>query len=132
MLVISTGKQAGAFALALTASIFLFAGCNHTAPPPPGPPGGGNLSVPPGSTKTAAAKGGSGAELLPANCRCHGGGKAPDLSHIGSDPTHTAGWIAEYANNPKSKKADSKMPAMAGKVSSEDMQKIATYLASQK
>jgi mono/diheme cytochrome c family protein len=129
MQTISLRKAVVALCPALTAALFMFAGCNNKTDTPPAanaPTAGG------GAGKEAG--GGAGKDLLAANCRCHngGGGKAPDLSHIGSDPSHTAGWIAEYANDPKSKDPNSRMPSMQGKVSSDDLTNIAAYLASQK
>jgi mono/diheme cytochrome c family protein len=132
MLIFSSSSRTAILALALTASLFLFAGCNNTPTSTPPPGAAGTSGMPPRGDKMAASGGGSGQELLAANCRCHNGGKAPDLSHEGSDPTHTAGWIAEYAANPKSKNPSSKMPPMEGKISSDDLKKIAEYVASQK
>jgi mono/diheme cytochrome c family protein len=135
---ISSATRAGGICLALTATLFGFAGCGNNEQPPPisqpsaGAPGGAPNSAGASGGKMAASGGGSGQALLAANCRCHSGGRAPDLSHFGADPTHTAGWIAEYAANPKSKDPKSRMPPMEGKVSSDDLKTIATYVASLK
>src|SRR5437016_248419 len=63
----------------------------------------------------------SGEALFSANgCgRCHAlngnvGGRAPDLTHVGADPTHTAEWIADQIKNPKSHNPASRMPAYQG------------------
>src|SRR5438128_1826596 len=47
----------------------------------------------------------SGKAVFDANgcARCHsGGGRAPDLSRVGADPSHTPQWLAEHVKNPKS------------------------------
>ncbi len=112
-------KSGTAAALLCPVLLAYCVGCNRAGSPDAGNGQASNWSV---------------EERFQSSCNCHYGGsrKAPDLSHIGSDPTHTAGWIAEYASNPKSKDAGSMMPPQQGKVSSEDLQAIAVYLANRK
>jgi cytochrome c553 len=57
--------------------------------------------------------------------------KGPDLGKVGQDPTHTVEWLMEYVRNPKSKKADAKMPAQT-KINDQDLRAVAEYLASLK
>ena len=65
--------------------------------------------------------------------RCHGGGgRAPDLSHEGSDPNHTPQWLAQHVKNPQSQNPRSRMPAFEGKISDQDLQSLGVYLASLK
>jgi len=58
--------------------------------------------------------------------------KGPDLSHVGADSKHTTAWLIEHIRNPKSHKADSRMPPFEGKISEEDLKALADYLASLK
>ncbi len=59
------------------------------------------------------------------------GQKGPDLGKVGEDPTHTVEWLMEYIRDPKSKKADSKMPKQ-GQINDENLRAVAEYLASLK
>jgi mono/diheme cytochrome c family protein len=102
-------------------------------PAGPGTAGGPGADTPPtadtdpgtDTTRTVAL------QLLQANCGCHnGGGRGPDLSHEGSK--QAAGWIAAYIANPQSKNPRSRMPAMASRLSSQDITKIANFLANAK
>jgi mono/diheme cytochrome c family protein len=133
-----TVTRASVACAALIAALFAFAGCSNPNDTPPGitkpsgGPSGGMQSAPGGAGGKMAGGGGSGKDLFASGCRCHNGGKAPDLSHVGADPKHNAGWIAEYASNPKSKDPNSKMPPMEGKVPSDDLKAISEYLAAQK
>ncbi len=90
--------------------------------------------------QTASASGGSGggdgASIFGAKCAgCHklgstGGGRAPDLTHIGGEKD--AASLAEFIKNPKSKNPGSRMPGFEGKISDTDMKTLTEYLASQK
>lgn len=96
-----------------------------------------NASTP--SSSGAGASSGSassGEALFNANgCgRCHalngtGGGRGPDLTHVGADPSHTAAWIADQIKNPKSHNPASRMPAYQGRMSDPDIQTLSDYLA---
>jgi mono/diheme cytochrome c family protein len=69
--------------------------------------------------------------LLQKNCGCHNGsGRGPDLSHEGT--RRSATWLKAFIADPRSKNPSSRMPAMAGKVSSLDISVIADYLAKAK
>jgi mono/diheme cytochrome c family protein len=94
---------------------------------PPSPDSGG-----PNATLLA-----SGRTVFGSNpcMNCHsiqgqGGGRAPDLSHIGANPQHTAEWIAGYVKNPKSVDPGSDMPAFGDRISDQDYQALGAYLAS--
>jgi mono/diheme cytochrome c family protein len=109
--------QAGG--LALVASALLMAGCKGGA-------GGGQSDA----ALIAAGKG-----VFDSNgcARCHGGGgRAPDLSHEGADPSHTPQWIAQHVKNPRSQNPRSRMPAFEGKINDQDLNALGTYLASLK
>ena len=83
------------------------------------PPGSGG---PPGPGGPPPGPGGPG--------RPHGpGGRGPDLGKVGADESHTAAWLMEYVRNPKSKKADSRMPRFEGKIKDDDLTALADYLA---
>jgi len=115
----------------------------------PGPsrgPAPGPGADEPGPSKTEPDAFAAGRKVFVAhNCtRCHsagasppgGGGqgrtRGPNLSRVGADPSHTVEWLKEYVRNPKSKKADAKMPPFEGKISQDDLQALAEYLASLK
>ena len=110
--------------LTLTASLFVFAGCNKKDAAP-GASGGGATAA------TAAA----GQTVFTTNCaRCHsingtGGNRAPDLSHTGGDATHTAQWLSEFIKDPKSKNPSSRMPPFGDKITDADLQAVSSYLA---
>lgn len=57
---------------------------------------------------------------------------APDLAKVGADPEHTTDWLSQYIQNPKSVRADSKMPGFEGKMSEDDLKVLVEYLASLK
>jgi cbb3-type cytochrome oxidase cytochrome c subunit len=59
-------------------------------------------------------------------------GRGPSLAKVGQDPTHTVDWLVEHIRNPKTHKADSRMPAFESKISAEDLRSLAGYLASLK
>jgi len=61
-----------------------------------------------------------------------GGMGGPDLGKVGADPAHTTDWLSQYIQNPKSVKADSKMPTFEGKMSEDDLKALVEYLASLK
>ena len=61
-----------------------------------------------------------------------GGMGAPDLAKVGAGQEHTADWLSQYIQNPKSVKADSKMPPFEGKMSEDDLKALVEYLASLK
>jgi mono/diheme cytochrome c family protein len=107
--------------LALAASSLLVIGCKGN-----GAAGG----APSDASLIAAGKG-----VFDANgcAKCHsGGGRAPDLSHAGADPTHTPQWLAQHVKNPRSQNPRSRMPAFEGKISDPDLNALGTYLASLK
>ena len=58
--------------------------------------------------------------------------KAPDLGKVAALPEHTRDWIADYIRDPRSKKAEAKMPKFADKLSAEDIGALADYLATMK
>src|SRR5438876_882902 len=66
-----------------------------------------NAASAPGAAAPSAANDptliASGKTVFDANgcARCHsGGGRAPDLSHVGADPSHTPEWLAQHVKNP--------------------------------
>ena len=62
-----------------------------------------------------------------------GGPGGPDLTHVGSNPEHTAQWLADHIRDPKSHKPQSRMPTYGSdKISDADLMLLAQYLASQK
>jgi mono/diheme cytochrome c family protein len=87
--------------------------------------------------------GGSGKRIYDSlDCsRCHSiggspgggkmkGGRGPDLSRVGTNPSHTVEWISEHIRNPRSHRANSRMPGYEEKISREDLRSLAEYLAS--
>ena len=105
----------------------LMAGCNKGAQTP-GSTGGGSAAQIAAGEKVYQANGCS---------RCHalggqGGGRAPDLSHEGTGPEHTAQWLADQVKNPKTHNPGSRMPAYEGKITEPDLEAIGVYLASLK
>jgi mono/diheme cytochrome c family protein len=95
----------------LDASEAAFAG----GPPPNGPPPG----PPPGDF----GPGGPGPGGPP---------RGPNLSHIAQNPEHTQVWIADHIRDPKSHNPRSRMPSFEGKMTDEEINQIAEYLASLK
>ncbi len=75
---------------------------------------------------------GSGAPGMPPGGGGGPRGRAPNLSKVGADPDHTVEWLVGYIREPKSVKENSRMPAMQGKMSDEEIQAVAEYLASLK
>src|SRR5947209_2979922 len=62
-----------------------------------------------------------------------GGRRAPDLGKVGGEPDHTVDWFMKYIRNPKSVKADARMPAFdEKKIKEKDLRALAEYLASLK
>jgi mono/diheme cytochrome c family protein len=61
-----------------------------------------------------------------------GGGRAPDLGKVGGNETHSVAWLMDFIRNPKSKKANAKMPPFEGKIKDDDLRALAEYLASLK
>jgi mono/diheme cytochrome c family protein len=59
-------------------------------------------------------------------------GRAPDLGHTAKDPAHTVDWFVQYVSNPTSLNAEARMPRFEGRISADDMHKLAEYLASLK
>ncbi len=90
----------------------------------------------------SAASGPKG--LFDAQCsKCHaqagqpggpgvGSSKGPNLSKIGAEPGRTADYIADYIRDPKSKKADAKMPAFGSRLKDDEIRSLAEYLAGMK
>jgi hypothetical protein len=70
--------------------------------------------------------------------RCHalggggggfkGGGRGPSLAGVGSK--HNAQWLTEHVRNPKSHRANSRMPSYEEKMSPDELRSIGEYLAS--
>lgn len=87
---------------------------------------------------------GSPQALFDQHCaRCHaqagepggpriGSSKGPNLAHIGSEPGHTATWLADYIRDPTSKRRDAKMPGFADTLKEEEIRALAEYLAGMK
>ncbi len=86
-----------------------FAGGTPPGGPPPGGPGQGGPGGGPG-----------------------GPPKGPNLAHVGANPEHSVDWIAEHIQNPKLHNPRSRMPSFADKMSDEEIQAIAQFLASLK
>jgi mono/diheme cytochrome c family protein len=61
-----------------------------------------------------------------------GSSKGPNLTHIGSEPGHTAEWLANFIRDPKSVRADAKMAKFGGVIHEEDIQILAADLAKRK
>jgi mono/diheme cytochrome c family protein len=57
-----------------------------------------------------------------------GGGRGPSLAGVGSK--HNAQWLTEHVRNPKSHRANSRMPAYEEKMSPDELRSIGEYLAS--
>jgi mono/diheme cytochrome c family protein len=107
--------------LSAGAQLFLATGCikchaieglaaTNSGGPPGGPPGGFG--------------GGGGGGF---------GQRAPNLTHAGSDETHTSDWMAAHIRDPKSHKPQSRMPAYGtDKIDDANLKVLADYLASLK
>jgi mono/diheme cytochrome c family protein len=59
-----------------------------------------------------------------------GSSKGPDLSKVGA--ARSAEWLADYIRDPRSKSADSKMPAFGGKLTDAQIKELAAWLAAKK
>ncbi len=111
---------------------------SETAPRPRRRP-----SAPP-SAPTAKSNSGAntltvGQTVFESKCsRCHGTpgsgqrSRAPDLSHTGGVPGHTADWLISFVRNPKAVKPGAHMPAFEGRIKEADLQALGEYLASLK
>jgi mono/diheme cytochrome c family protein len=100
---------------------------------------GGGSSTGTAAAPNNAAMMAAGQRVFEANgcMRCHtvggqGGGKGPDLTHVGADPQHTPQWLEEHVKNPRSQNPSSRMPAFEGRISENDLQALGAYLASLK
>lgn len=82
-------------------------------PPPGGPPPGG-----PGGPGGFGGPGGPP--------------RGPSLAHVGANPEHTAEWIAAHIRDPKAHNPRSRMPGFADKMSAEEIDRLAQFLASLK
>ena len=106
--------------LATLLALVALTGC-----PAPAPGGGGA----PDPAQIAAGKAVFGSQ----DCtRCLGGGRAPDLTHAGAAPAHTAAWLSAHVKNPKTHNQGSNMPAYEGKIPEKDLVTLGIYLASLK
>jgi mono/diheme cytochrome c family protein len=107
----------------------LVAGCGKSDPTSSAqPPGAG-----PGSGETGGADGQS---VFNSHCaKCHrvdssaGGPKkrGPNLSKIGGE--HDQNWIAEHIKNPTAHEPNSKMPSFESKLTAEQIDGVAAFLA---
>jgi len=120
----NTAMMAGALAaLAFAGGV---AGCNRGSGP-------GNAVA-----SGASAGGGAVAIYSASGCaRCHGsleqgGGGAPVLTRIGSEPGQTAQWIADQIRNPRSHNPTSRMPAYEGRMAAPGIDTLARHLANLK
>jgi mono/diheme cytochrome c family protein len=118
-----------ATSLAVLVSLCGLLGCNRSSGSAPAASGAPN----------DAALIATGKAVFDANgcARCHalggqGGGRAPDLTHVGADPSHTPQWLAEHVKNPKAQNPSSRMPAFEGRISDSDLNALGVYLASLK
>lgn len=124
-------RQVGLMGLAMLGSFALLVGCaksDSTNEP--------SKETSSSSSTDSASANDPGRKVFDANgcARCHsigggGRGRAPELTHVGADPTHTAQWIADHVKNPKTHNPNSRMPAYEGKISDADLQALSTYLA---
>ncbi len=99
-----------------------------------------------GSAGGDAVDSARGQQIFQESClRCHAlgnlsnpdggrrrGGRAPDLSHVGQDPSHTAAWLEKFIRDPKAVNPNAHMPGFQGKMSDADLKTLAVYLASLK
>lgn len=70
-----------------------------------------------------------------ANCHAiggQGGRKAPELTKVGAEATHTADWLIAHVKDPKTHNPGSRMPAYQGKINDTDLKALGAYLASLK
>ena len=61
-----------------------------------------------------------------------GSSKGPNLSKIGAESGRTAEWLADFIRDPKSKRADAKMPGFGGKLTDAQIKELAQWLAAKK
>ena|SRR3984957_12122399 len=61
-----------------------------------------------------------------------GSSKGPNLTHIGAEPGRNAEWLANYIRDPKSLRADARMPKFEGAMKEEEIRTLAEYLAARK
>jgi cbb3-type cytochrome oxidase cytochrome c subunit len=59
-------------------------------------------------------------------------GKGPDLAKVASKPERTVEWFIAFVSNPQKERPEAKMPAFGDKIKSEDMRKLAEFLATLK
>ena len=60
-------------------------------------------------------------------------GRGPDLTSTGANPEHTRQWLADHIRDPKTHKAESRMPTFGpDRISDADLALLAEYLASRK
>lgn len=52
----------------------------------------------------------------------------PDLGKVGDDPAHTREWLIGYIRDPQAQDPLSKMPKFEGKLSEDDLSKLADFL----
>ena len=95
-----------------------------------------------GPAETPAVK--DARQLFDTHCaRCHaqagepggpklGSSKGPNLTHIGSEPSRTAEYLANFIRDPKGVRTDAKMPGFGGAMKDEEIQTLAEYLAGRK
>ena len=62
----------------------------------------------------------------------YGSSKGPNLAKIGAEPGRTADWLADFIRDPKSKRADAKMPGFGGKLKDPEIRSLAEWLAAKK
>ena len=123
-------------ALPLVALLALAAGAGCSQPGGSGS-GAGGAGAPAAADNAALVARGQ-TVFTANNCgNCHklgstGGGKAPDLTHVGAEAEHTAEWLAAHVQDPKVHNPGSKMPAFRGKIGDEDLRALGAYLAAQK
>lgn len=90
-----------------------FAGGPPPEGPPPGPPPGGFGPGGPGRGPGGPPRG-------------------PNLAHVGENPEHTQVWIADHIRDPKSHNPRSRMPGFADKMTNEEIDQLAEFLATLK
>lgn len=88
----------------------------------------------PGNTGSPVSGAGPAAFQKYGCSRCHsiagsGSGRAPDLTHVAADPTHTREWILDQIRNPASHNPSTRMPAYGNRIPDADLQALASYLA---
>jgi mono/diheme cytochrome c family protein len=111
-------------------------GCSPKESPTPSPSGATIGGTEPTGPHAA------GQRVFNSRCRnCHSVGDAPsggkkrmgpDLAHVAADPAHTREWLADFIRDPKSHKANAKMPAFGGKLNDQEFKDLLDYLASLK